>query len=60
MEKRIAVITGSYKGLGLEIAKKLALIENIQVIISSRVSPQNFGAGRVVSYKQRKNFIKLI
>ena len=36
MEKKVAVITGSYKGLGLEIAKKLAQIENIEVIISSR------------------------
>lgn len=36
MEKQVAVITGSYKGLGLEIAKKLAQIGNIQVIISSR------------------------
>jgi len=34
--KKIAVITGSHKGLGLAIARKLALTENILVIISSR------------------------
>lgn len=36
MEKRVAVVTGSHKGLGLEIARKLAKVEDIQVIISSR------------------------
>ena len=35
-EKRVAVITGSNKGLGFEIARKLAKLENVQVIISSR------------------------
>ena len=35
-EKRVAVITGSYKGLGFEIARQLAKLDNIQVIISSR------------------------
>ncbi|MBR8833759.1 MAG: SDR family oxidoreductase [Stigonema ocellatum SAG 48.90 = DSM 106950] len=35
-EKRVAVITGSNKGLGFEIAKKLAKLDNIQAIISSR------------------------
>ena len=35
-DKKIAVITGSYKGLGLEIARQLASIENIRVIITSR------------------------
>ncbi|MBD2435901.1 SDR family NAD(P)-dependent oxidoreductase [Nostoc sp. FACHB-110] len=35
-EKRVAVITGSYKGLGFEIAKKLANFDNIQVIITGR------------------------
>ena len=34
--RKIAVITGSHKGLGLAIARKLALIENILVIITSR------------------------
>ncbi|MEL7241388.1 MAG: SDR family oxidoreductase [Cyanobacteria bacterium J06629_18] len=34
--KKIAVITGSHKGLGLAIARKLALKEDILVIISSR------------------------
>ncbi|MBD2533062.1 SDR family NAD(P)-dependent oxidoreductase [Nostoc sp. FACHB-892] len=35
-EKRVALITGSYKGLGFEIAKKLAKLDNIQVIITGR------------------------
>lgn len=35
-ERRVAVVTGSYKGLGLEIAKQLAKLDNIQVIITSR------------------------
>jgi len=35
-EKRVAVITGSNKGLGFEIARQLAKLENVQVIISSR------------------------
>ena len=35
-EKRVAVVTGSYKGLGFEIARKLAKLDNIQVIISGR------------------------
>lgn len=35
-EKRVAVVTGSYKGLGFEIARKLANLDDIQVIISSR------------------------
>ena len=34
--KKIAVITGSHKGLGLAIARKLALEKDILVIISSR------------------------
>jgi NAD(P)-dependent dehydrogenase (short-subunit alcohol dehydrogenase family) len=35
-EKRVAVVTGSYKGLGFEIARQLAKLDGIQVIISSR------------------------
>ncbi len=34
--RKIAVITGSHKGLGLAIARKLALTEDILVIITSR------------------------
>ena len=33
---KVAVITGSHKGIGLAIARKLALQENIRVIITSR------------------------
>lgn len=40
IEKRVAVITGSHRGLGLEIAKKLAKADDIQVIISSRGEPE--------------------
>lgn len=36
VEKKVAVITGSYKGLGFEIARQLAKVGNIQVVISSR------------------------
>ncbi|HEY9778994.1 MAG TPA: hypothetical protein V6D09_02470 [Leptolyngbyaceae cyanobacterium] len=36
MEKRVATITGSHKGLGWEIARQLAKIDTIKVIISSR------------------------
>ncbi len=36
MEKRVAAVTGSHKGLGLEIARQLAKIDTIKVIISSR------------------------
>ena len=35
-ERKVAVVTGSYKGLGLEIAKQLGKFDNIQVIITSR------------------------
>ena len=34
--RKVAVITGSHKGLGLAIARKLALLEDIWVIITSR------------------------
>ncbi len=34
--RKIAVITGSHKGLGLAIARKLALLEDILVVITSR------------------------
>ena len=34
--KKVAVITGSHKGLGLEIARKLAQKDDIWVIITSR------------------------
>jgi NAD(P)-dependent dehydrogenase (short-subunit alcohol dehydrogenase family) len=44
IEKRIAVITGSSKGLGFEIARQLAKLENIQVIISSRDEAQGLEA----------------
>ncbi len=36
MEKRVVAITGSHKGLGWEIARQLAKIDTIKVIISSR------------------------
>lgn len=44
-EKRVAVVTGSYKGLGFEIAKKLAKLDNIQVIISGRDKVKGLEAG---------------
>lgn len=36
MDQRIAVITGSHKGLGLEIARQLAQRDGVRVVISSR------------------------
>jgi NAD(P)-dependent dehydrogenase (short-subunit alcohol dehydrogenase family) len=36
MEKRVAVVTGSHKGLGFEIVRKLAKTEGIQAIVTSR------------------------
>ncbi len=36
MNAKIAVVTGSHKGLGYAIAKKLAQTEDIQVVITSR------------------------
>ncbi|MCC5644507.1 SDR family oxidoreductase [Nostoc sp. CHAB 5824] len=43
-EKKVAVITGSSKGLGFEIAQQLAKLENVQVIMSSRDETQGLEA----------------
>ncbi|MFN5391883.1 MAG: SDR family NAD(P)-dependent oxidoreductase, partial [Pseudanabaena sp.] len=40
MTKKVAVITGSHKGLGYAIARNLAQKEDIQVVITSR-NPQD-------------------
>jgi NAD(P)-dependent dehydrogenase (short-subunit alcohol dehydrogenase family) len=36
MTRKVAVITGSHKGLGFAIARKLAQVENLQVVVTSR------------------------
>ena len=51
IEKRVAVVTGSHKGLGLEIATKLAKVEDIQVIISSRGESEGLEAQKKLGQK---------
>lgn len=43
-EKKVAVVTGSYKGIGFEIARQLARVNDIQVILSSRDKAKGLNA----------------
>lgn len=59
-EKRVAVITGSSKGLGFEIARQLAKLENIQVIMSSRDETQGLEArGNLVQQGLEVDYLPL-
>ncbi|MDZ8185039.1 MAG: SDR family oxidoreductase [Nostoc sp. ChiSLP02] len=59
-EKRVAVITGSSKGLGFEIARQLAKLENIQVIMSSRDETQGLEAcGKLVQQGLKVDYLPL-
>ncbi|MBW4672863.1 MAG: SDR family oxidoreductase [Desmonostoc geniculatum HA4340-LM1] len=59
-EKRVAVITGSSKGLGFEIARQLAKLENVQVIMSSRDEAQGLEArGKLVQQGIKVDYLPL-
>ncbi|MFB2893220.1 SDR family oxidoreductase [Aerosakkonemataceae cyanobacterium BLCC-F50] len=49
MTQKIAVITGSHKGLGYAIARQLAQQENIRVVLTSRQEQEGLAAGQRLS-----------
>jgi NAD(P)-dependent dehydrogenase (short-subunit alcohol dehydrogenase family) len=49
MMQKVAVITGSHKGLGYAIARQLAQQENIQVVLTSRQEQDGLAAQQRLS-----------
>jgi len=49
MTQKVAVITGSHKGLGYAIARQLAQQENIQVVLTSRQEQDGLAAQQRLS-----------
>lgn len=46
--KKIAVVTGANRGIGYEICRQLALIDNIQVVLTARTMEKAKGADTAV------------
>jgi len=53
MTQKVAVITGSHKGLGYAIARQLAQQENIQVVLTSRQEQDGLAAQQRLSNLRR-------
>lgn len=56
MTQNVAVITGSHKGLGYAIARRLAQQENMQVILTSRQTQDGLAAQQRLSWMDANRY----